>query len=197
MEYCDTLGLGCLYVVIEQRVGGRILTVLGGVQGCIGAQIVIYVFQGKLCLLLLQKPLERDEMMAVIVARFFELFQIILERGHLGFLDTGQQPGSPILLLGRIAFRQPGQNPQTHIVDRVDTGKPADSKKNHVRMMLKHTCGCQGTGCQAEHDEKEHRDGGQIFPDWKKPCVFHCFGQIFVQDVIGHPDHEKQKNKIA
>ena len=85
------------------------------VQGCIGAQIVIYVFQGKLCLLLLQKPLERDEMMAVIVARFFELFQIILERGHLGFLDTGQQPGSPILLLGRIAFRQPGQNPQTHI----------------------------------------------------------------------------------
>ncbi len=45
--------------------------------------------------------------------------------------------------------------------------------------------------------KKEHRDGGQVFPDRKKPCVFHCFGQIFMQDVIGHPDHEKQKNKIA
>ena len=33
--------------------------------------------------------------MVVIVARFFELFQIILERGHLGFLDTGQQPANP------------------------------------------------------------------------------------------------------
>lgn len=53
-----------------------------------------------------------------------------------------------------------------------------------------------GTGCQAEHDEKEHRDGGQIFPDRKKPCVFHCFGQIFVQDVIGHQTMRNRKIRL-
>ncbi len=193
----DSLGLGGLYVVIEQRIGGRVLTVPGGFQSRVGAQIVIDILQSKVCLLLLQQSLDCDEMMTVIMAGLLELFQIILERGHLGFLYAGQQPDGPVLLLDRVAFSQPGQNPQTHIVDRVDTGKPADSKKSHVRMVLEHAGRGQGADCQPEHDEKEHRNGSQIVPDRKKPCVFHCLGQIFVQNIIGCPDHEKQKNKIA
>ena len=103
-------------------------------KGFKASQIFVDIFQGLICLFFLQESLESDKVVAVIMAHFLKLVQVVLKGRHLGGLNAGQEPGGPVLFLDGIALGQSGKDSQGYVMHRVNTYGPAHNREGGIGM---------------------------------------------------------------